>query len=130
MRARYCEPKIQSLTKTDGLTYRVKEILAGLGDGYSSNGASSNGSGVEAAVSAANRAGKAGDTPAPTTAVATDRAEAKVSPARDRAQDNTPTKPGTEAAQASAGLQDHSKHPPGERAEDAAIAVKGDQPNK
>ncbi len=27
LRARYCEPKIQSVTKTDGLTYRVKEIL-------------------------------------------------------------------------------------------------------
>src|SRR5262249_31432077 len=29
LRARYCEPKIQSLTKTDGLTFRVKEILEG-----------------------------------------------------------------------------------------------------
>src|SRR6266853_580773 len=27
LRARYCEPKIESVTKTDGLTYRVKEIL-------------------------------------------------------------------------------------------------------
>src|SRR5216110_3036114 len=27
LRARYCEPKIQSVTKTDGLTFRVKEIL-------------------------------------------------------------------------------------------------------
>ena len=27
MRARYCEPKIESVTKTDGLTYRVREIL-------------------------------------------------------------------------------------------------------
>jgi len=27
MRARYCNPKIQSLTKTDGLTYKVREIL-------------------------------------------------------------------------------------------------------
>jgi 2-oxoglutarate/2-oxoacid ferredoxin oxidoreductase subunit alpha len=27
LRARYCEPKIQSITKTDGLTFRVKEIL-------------------------------------------------------------------------------------------------------
>src|SRR5438046_9882925 len=25
--ARYCEPQIASVTKTDGLTYRVKEIL-------------------------------------------------------------------------------------------------------
>jgi 2-oxoglutarate/2-oxoacid ferredoxin oxidoreductase subunit alpha len=27
LRARYCEPKIQSITKTDGLTFRVREIL-------------------------------------------------------------------------------------------------------
>ena len=27
LRARYCEPKIESVTKTDGLTFRVKEIL-------------------------------------------------------------------------------------------------------
>src|SRR5438034_4036001 len=27
LRARYCEPKITSSTKTDGLTFRVKEIL-------------------------------------------------------------------------------------------------------
>src|SRR6266480_703741 len=30
LRARYCEPKIQSVTKTDGLTFRVKEILQGV----------------------------------------------------------------------------------------------------
>jgi 2-oxoglutarate/2-oxoacid ferredoxin oxidoreductase subunit alpha len=30
LRARYCEPKIESLTKTDGLTFRVKEILEGV----------------------------------------------------------------------------------------------------
>jgi 2-oxoglutarate/2-oxoacid ferredoxin oxidoreductase subunit alpha len=30
LRARYCEPKIASYTKTDGLTFRVKEILAGV----------------------------------------------------------------------------------------------------
>lgn len=29
LRARYCDPKIQSLTKTDGLTFRVREILQG-----------------------------------------------------------------------------------------------------
>src|SRR5436309_12935118 len=29
LRGRYCEPKITSFTKTDGLTFRVKEILAG-----------------------------------------------------------------------------------------------------
>src|SRR5436190_3189680 len=30
LRARYCEPKIESATKTDGLTFRVKEILDGV----------------------------------------------------------------------------------------------------
>ena len=30
LRARYCDPKIRSLTKTDGLTYRVKEIIDGV----------------------------------------------------------------------------------------------------
>ena len=35
LRARYCEPKIQSVTKTDGLTFRVKEILEGVFKGRS-----------------------------------------------------------------------------------------------
>jgi 2-oxoglutarate/2-oxoacid ferredoxin oxidoreductase subunit alpha len=30
LRARFCDPKIQSLTKTDGLTFRIKEILQGV----------------------------------------------------------------------------------------------------
>ncbi len=30
LRARYCEQKIESVTKTDGLTFRVKEILDGV----------------------------------------------------------------------------------------------------
>jgi 2-oxoglutarate/2-oxoacid ferredoxin oxidoreductase subunit alpha len=30
LRARYCEPKIESVTKTDGLTFRVREILGGV----------------------------------------------------------------------------------------------------
>ena len=30
LRARYCETKIESVTKTDGLTFRVKEILDGV----------------------------------------------------------------------------------------------------
>jgi 2-oxoglutarate ferredoxin oxidoreductase subunit alpha len=30
LRARFCDPKIQSLAKTDGLTFRVKEILDGI----------------------------------------------------------------------------------------------------
>ena len=35
LRARYCEPKITSFTKTDGLTFRVKEILDGVFKGRS-----------------------------------------------------------------------------------------------
>ena len=52
--------------------------------------------------------------PAPTTGAATACAEAQISAAVDRAGDTTPTKPGTEAALASSGVQEHSKHPPGE----------------
>ena len=61
------------------------------------------------------------------TAVATERAAAKVPDAVDRAGDNTPTKPGTEAEKASSGLADHSKHPPGERAESDKVALTGDE---
>ena len=68
-------------------------------------------------------------TPAPAkdadTAAATECAAAKVPDAVDRAGDNTPTKPGSEASKASSGLADHSKHPPGERAESAAVANSG-----
>jgi len=35
LRARYCEQKITSFTKTDGLTFRVKEILEGVFQGKS-----------------------------------------------------------------------------------------------
>ena len=35
LRARYCEPNITSFTKTDGLTFRVKEILDGVFKGKS-----------------------------------------------------------------------------------------------
>jgi len=35
LRARYCEPKITSFTKTDGLTFRVKEILDAVFNGKS-----------------------------------------------------------------------------------------------
>ncbi|MGZ5565220.1 MAG: hypothetical protein ACXWFY_08510, partial [Chthoniobacterales bacterium] len=83
LRARYCEPKIHSLTKTDGLTFRVKEILAGLGESISAKGSRPNG---------ANE-----------TDAATSAAYDRESPAVDRAQDNTPTKPGTEAVLASSG---------------------------
>ena len=58
-----------------------------------------------------------------------ERAAAKVPNKVDRAGDNTPTKPGTEASRASSGVVEHSKHPPGERAEGAATAVSGD-PNQ
>ena len=69
------------------------------------------------------------DQPAPEenaeTAAATERAAAKVPDAVDRVGDNTPTKPGTEASHASSGVVEHSKHPPGERAEGAEVAVTG-----
>ncbi|MGI8438053.1 MAG: 2-oxoacid:acceptor oxidoreductase subunit alpha [Chthoniobacterales bacterium] len=92
LRARYCDPKIQSLTKTDGLTYRVREILEGVtGKIGAFKRPSANGSNGHAV---------------PSTAEATERAEAKVSTARDRAQDNTPTKPGTEAVLASSGTNE------------------------
>ena len=44
LRARFCEPKIQSVTKTDGLTFRVKEILQGVfpGEFVSARGYSPN----------------------------------------------------------------------------------------
>ena len=54
-----------------------------------------------------------------------ERAAAKVPDAVDRAGDNTPTKPGTEAIRASSGVVEHSKHPPRERAEGARVAVTG-----
>jgi 2-oxoglutarate ferredoxin oxidoreductase subunit alpha len=74
LRARYCEPKIESFTKTDGLTFRVKEILEGVFKrSFAPRAASSNG------------------------------ASATTSPRSDRAGDNTPTKPGTEASRASSG---------------------------
>src|SRR4029077_681061 len=43
LRARYCESKVQSLTKTDGLTYRVKEIIEGVFPGLPSGPLSPNG---------------------------------------------------------------------------------------
>ncbi|MDQ3546366.1 MAG: thiamine pyrophosphate-binding protein, partial [Verrucomicrobiota bacterium] len=83
LRARYCEPKIQSVTKTDGLTYRVREILESVFNrAFNRNGQSGNG--------AADKT-----TDVPSTATATARAEAQVSPARDHAGDSTPTRPET-----------------------------------
>jgi hypothetical protein len=61
----------------------------------------------------------------PDMVAATERAAAKVPDAVDRAGDNTPTKPGTEASRASSGVVEHSKHPPGERAEGANVAMTG-----
>jgi TPP-dependent indolepyruvate ferredoxin oxidoreductase alpha subunit len=108
LRARFCEPKIESLTKTDGLTYRVKEILEGV-------------SGVAAGVSPANRP------PSPNGA---ESATSQPSTRTDHAGDNTPTQPGSEASKASSGLVEHSKHPPGERAESAAVAISGSKENQ
>jgi hypothetical protein len=54
----------------------------------------------------------------PETKAATERAKAAISTASDRAGDNTPTKPGTEAAKAAAGtnetLGDAAKEPESE----------------
>jgi hypothetical protein len=71
-----------------------------------------------------------GDSSTTDTAAATERAAAKVPDTVDRAGDNTPTKPGSEASKASSGLADHTKHPPGERAEGAAVAISGDEKQK
>ena len=38
LRARYCDPKIRGINKTDGLTWKVKEILAAVKMKLSSNG--------------------------------------------------------------------------------------------
>jgi hypothetical protein len=73
----------------------------------------------------ANQTPPSGDSSTTDTAAATDLAAAQVPDAVDQAGDNTPTKPGTEASKASSGLADHSKHPPGERAEGARVAVTG-----
>ncbi len=98
LRARYCEPKIQSVTKTDGLTYRVKEILGRVFEGK----AFPNRHGVWPTSHNEIVQGP----PDATTAAATERAEAQVSTARDQAGDNTPTMPGAEAADAAAGTNE------------------------
>jgi hypothetical protein len=38
LRARYCDPRIRGINKTDGLTWKVKEILAVVTLKLSSNG--------------------------------------------------------------------------------------------
>lgn len=102
LRARYCEPKIESFTKTDGLTFRVKEIVEGVFKRPFGKPASPNGSSTEA----------------------------KVSPRAELAGDTTPTKPGTEAADASSGVKDHSKHPSAERADNAEVALSASKETK
>jgi hypothetical protein len=91
LRASLCEPKIESVTKTDGLTFRVREILEATFKGKSFPGRNAAGLGAprDARI-----------------AVATDGAAATVSAARDRAMDNTPTQPGSEAAMASSGTNE------------------------
>ena len=79
LRARYGEPKISSLTKTDGLTFRVKEILGRVFEGK--------------VFPPASRNGADKTTDVPSVAVATARAEAEVSTAVDHAGDTTPTCP-------------------------------------
>ncbi len=81
LRARFCDPKITSLTKTDGLTFRVREILGRVFEGKTFPG-------------------RNGVTPSQpphdgTTAAATAEAEAEVSTAADHAGDNTPQRPET-----------------------------------
>ena len=66
----------------------------------------------------------------PETEAATERAKAKVSSAADRAGDNTPTKPGTEAAKAAAGtnetLGDAAKEPESEE----SVLLEGEDETK
>lgn len=91
LRARYCDPKIESVTKTDGLTFRVREILEATFKDKTFPGR--NGAGLGAPRDAR-------------TTSATNRAAAAVSAATDRAMDNTPTRPGTEAIKASSGTNE------------------------
>ena len=119
LRARYCEPKIESVTKTDGLTFRVKEILEGVFEGRSFAARNIPREGpadrsrrhlgrkredLERSRPARRRLEfyeptndleKLSAPPAKVrTAAATKRAAAKVPDAVDRAGDNTPTSPG------------------------------------
>ncbi len=98
LRARFCEPKISSVTKTDGLTYRVREILGRVFEGKTFPS--------RPGLHRGNGSGNIGVPTETTTAAATERAEAKVSTAADQAGDNTPTMPGAEAANAAAGTNE------------------------
>ena len=82
LRARYCEPKITSLTKTDGLTFRIKEILGRVFEGKEFPALARNGASEKT-------------TNVPSVAIATAQAEAKVSTATDHAGDSTSTRPET-----------------------------------
>ncbi len=95
LRARFCEPKIESVTKTDGLTYRVKEILERVFKGRAFT----------------DKPGKDGSPSRPqngssSVAAAVSAAERKVSSRTDLAGDNTPTMPGAEASIAAAGTNE------------------------
>lgn len=70
LRARYCEPKIESVTKTDGLGFRVKEILEGVfkGRSFADKKFSKKVASVSAGVSPAKSIQTAGGTPATTVA--------------------------------------------------------------
>jgi hypothetical protein len=61
----------------------------------------------------------------PDPAAATDRAQAAVSSATDRAGDNTPTKPGTEAAQAAAGTNETRRDAAKEPESEEAVLLEG-----
>ena len=93
LRARYCEPKIESFTKTDGLTFRVREILEGIFHRKFPRLVPSNGVGT-----GGNGAAEKTTTNVPSAAAATARAEAKVSAVRDHAGDSTSTRPETQEA--------------------------------
>jgi 2-oxoglutarate ferredoxin oxidoreductase subunit alpha len=97
LRARYCEPKIESYTKTDGLTFRVREILEGVFKRPFARTAARNGAKSETRNS---KSETNGDGPDPES---TNRIPSSVAAAVSAANDNTPTKPGTEAAGASSG---------------------------
>jgi hypothetical protein len=79
------------VTKTDGLTYRVREILEGT---------------FKRTFPLPGPNGAASPNGAVSTAEATDRAAAQVPAGRDRAEDNTPDQPGSEAIIAASGTNE------------------------
>ena len=104
LRARYCDPKITSVTKTDGLTFRVREILEGVfHKTYARIRKSSLGGSAGPEKPSGNGQGGADVSRAEVAVSPTSADRSRPSAAVDRANDNTPDKPGTEAAHASAG---------------------------